>query len=80
MSQPQRPQFDMKNMIMAVALSMLIVFGWQYYYAAPHAKLAEQEAAIQQKTTAEMSVDGRLHGPRSCSRAGGHQAHQDRHA
>ncbi len=56
MSQPQRPQFDMKNMIMAVALSMLIVFGWQYYYAAPHAKLAEQEAAIQQKTTAEMSV------------------------
>ena len=40
MSQPQQPQFDPKNMIMAVVLSMLIVFGWQYFYAGPAAKKA----------------------------------------
>ena len=51
MSQPQQPQFDLKNIIMATALSMLIVFGWQYYYSGPAAKKAEQQAAQQQVTT-----------------------------
>ncbi len=50
MSQPQTPQFDPKNMIMAVVLSMIIVFGWQYYYAVPNAKKAEQQATAQQQT------------------------------
>ncbi len=66
MSQPQQPQFDIKNIIMATALSMLIVFGWQYYYAGPAAKKAEQQATTQQQpattqiaTTAEATVKDR---------------------
>jgi YidC/Oxa1 family membrane protein insertase len=60
MSQPQSPQIDPKNMIIAVVLSMLIVFGWQYFYTVPNAKKAE-EAAVQQQTaqiatTAEATV------------------------
>ena len=51
MSQPQQPQFDLKNIILATALSMLIVFGWQYYYAGPAAKKAQDQAAQQQTTT-----------------------------
>jgi YidC/Oxa1 family membrane protein insertase len=42
---------DMKNTILAVVLSMLIVFGWQYYYAGPSAEKAKQEAALIQKQT-----------------------------
>ncbi len=61
MSQPQKPQIDPKNMIMAVVLSMLIVFGWQYFYTGPNAKKAEEAAAVQQQTaqiatTAESTV------------------------
>ncbi|MDE2385371.1 MAG: membrane protein insertase YidC [Alphaproteobacteria bacterium] len=55
MSQPQQPQFDLKNMVMAVAVSLLIVFGWQYYYAIPAAKKA-QEAAAQQAQTAQVAT------------------------
>ena len=50
----KQPQVEPKNMILAVVLSMLIVFGWQYYFVAPqakkaeeHAKIAEQQAKIQ---------------------------------
>jgi YidC/Oxa1 family membrane protein insertase len=53
MSQPQTPQIDPKNMIMAIVLSMLIVFGWQYYYAGPAAEKAKQEE-IAQKATAKL--------------------------
>ena len=27
--------YDNKNFILAIVLSMLIIFGWQYFYAAP---------------------------------------------
>ena len=27
--------FENKNFIAAIVLSMLIIFGWQYFYAAP---------------------------------------------
>ena len=57
MSQPQQPQFDAKNMILAVALSMAIVFGWQYFYTVPAAKKAEDAAAVQQKQTAQVATD-----------------------
>lgn len=56
MNQPQKPQFDMKNMLLAVTISMLIVFGWQYYYAGPAQKKAEQEAAAQQTTQAQIAT------------------------
>jgi YidC/Oxa1 family membrane protein insertase len=56
MSQPQQPQFDIKNIIMATALSMLIVFGWQYYYAGPTAQKAQEQAAVQQQATAQMAT------------------------
>ena len=54
MKQQQPPAFDLKNVIMAMALSMLIIFGWQYYYAGPQAKKAE-ELATQQKTQVELT-------------------------
>ncbi|MBG1232569.1 membrane protein insertase YidC [Aestuariivirga litoralis] len=58
MSQPQKPQFDTKNMIMAVALSMLIVFGWQYYYAGPAAKKAQEATQTQETVQATIATDG----------------------
>ena len=57
MSQPQQPQFDVKNMIVAVALSMAIVFGWQFFYTVPAAKKAEQQATVQQQQTAAVATD-----------------------
>ena len=43
----KQPPVDIKNVILAVVLSMLIVFGWQYYVAAPAAEKAkQQEVAI----------------------------------
>jgi len=45
--------YDNKNFILAIVLSMLIIFGWQYFYAVPIAeKQAEQQPAQQQTTTA----------------------------
>ena len=44
--------FDNKNFILAIVLSMAIIFGWQYFYAAPLAeKQAKQQAAQQQTVT-----------------------------
>ena len=40
--------YDNKNFILAIVLSMLIIFGWQYFYAAP---LQEKLAAEQQAQT-----------------------------
>ena len=56
MSQPQQPQFDLKNIILATALSMLIVFGWQYYYAGPAAKKAQEQASTQQQATTQIAT------------------------
>ncbi len=36
-------KYDNKNFILAIVLSMAIIFGWQYFYAKPQAdRLAEQ--------------------------------------
>jgi YidC/Oxa1 family membrane protein insertase len=44
--------FENKNFILAIVLSMLIIFGWQYFYAAPlQKKLADQQPATQETTT-----------------------------
>ena len=40
-----------KNFILAIVLSMAIIFGWQYFYAVPVAERAKQEAATSQTTT-----------------------------
>ena len=39
-----------KNFILAIVLSMAIIFGWQYFYAVPIAERAQQEAATSQTT------------------------------
>ncbi len=41
----KQPPVDIKNIIISVVLSMLIIFGWQYYYASPAALKAKQDAA-----------------------------------
>ena len=40
-----------KNFILAIVLSMAIIFGWQYFYAIPLSEKAKQETAITQPTT-----------------------------
>ncbi|MCD7058904.1 membrane protein insertase YidC [Pelagibacterium xiamenense] len=37
-----------RNMILAVVLSMIVLFGWQYFVAGPQLEQAQQEAAQQQ--------------------------------
>lgn len=55
--------YDNKNFILAIVLSMLIIFGWQYFYAAPLSeKQAAQQQAAQQTTTtaAGTTADGQI--------------------
>ena len=40
-----------KNFILAIVLSMAIIFGWQYFYAKPLADKVQQEATPAQTTT-----------------------------
>ena len=40
-----------KNFILAIVLSMAIIFGWQYFYAGPVAEKAKKQAEIAQTTT-----------------------------
>jgi YidC/Oxa1 family membrane protein insertase len=47
-----------KNFILAIVLSMAIIFGWQYFYAVPIAERAKQEAATSQTTTTAAQVPG----------------------
>ena len=43
--------YDNKNFILAIVLSMLIVFGWQYFYAVPIAEKQKQQQPATQQTT-----------------------------
>ena len=43
--------YNNKNFILAIVLSMAIIFGWQYFYAGPIAEKAKQQAEIAQTTT-----------------------------
>jgi len=57
MSQPQQPnKIDPKNMIISVALSMAIVFAWQYFYLQPQAKKAEEQANVAAKVQAQSAT------------------------
>ncbi len=42
--------YDNKNFILAIVLSMLIVFGWQYFYVGPITEKQKQQASQQQTT------------------------------
>ncbi len=44
--------YDNKNFVLAIVLSMAIIFGWQYFYAGPIAERQAKEQAAQQTTTA----------------------------
>ena len=54
--QSQHPD-DTKNMMLAVALAMAVLFGWNYFYAAPQMR-AQQEKAQQEKKLAEQATTG----------------------
>ena len=43
-------QHDNKNFILAIVLSMAIIFGWQYFYALPTQKKLEQQTQQSQQT------------------------------
>ncbi|MGH6819995.1 MAG: membrane protein insertase YidC, partial [Methylocella sp.] len=45
--------YDNKNFILAIVLSMLIIFGWQYFYAAPVSQQKAAQQQTQQQTTAQ---------------------------
>jgi len=43
-------QHDSKNFILAIVLSMAIIFGWQYFYAVPTQKKIEPQVTVQDVT------------------------------
>lgn len=48
---------DSKNMILAVVLSMLVLFGWQYFIVAPKQDLIAQQALIDAQTANPENLD-----------------------
>lgn len=48
---PLKP--DSKNFILAIVLSMAIIFAWQYFFVTPQLQQQQQQQAAQQTTTAE---------------------------
>jgi YidC/Oxa1 family membrane protein insertase len=52
----QPPALDNKNFLVAIVLSMLIIFGWQYFYVAPQLKQQEIAAQQQQATTTQQKA------------------------
>ncbi len=51
----QRPD-DQKNLLIAVALSMAVMLGWQFFYAGPQMK-AQQEKAQREKAVSQQQGD-----------------------
>jgi YidC/Oxa1 family membrane protein insertase len=51
-------QHDNKNFILAIVLSMAIIFGWQYFYAVPTQKQAETQTTSQGTTTKPLEQPG----------------------
>jgi len=53
---PMKP--DNQNFILAIVLSMSIIFAWQFFFAAPQAeKAAQQQAVVQQQQQAVVPGD-----------------------
>ena len=40
---------DVKNMLVAIALSMGLIFAWQYFYELPRQRDAQQQQAMQER-------------------------------
>ena len=59
---------DNKNLILAIALSMAVLLGWQYFFAAPEAEKQRQAAQQQQSTQVNPNAPNP---PASPSQAGG---------
>ena len=64
--QSQQPE-QQKNLILAIVLSMAVVFGWQYFYAGPKLKeeqerLKRLQAETQQSQTAAPAAPGTVPG------------------
>jgi YidC/Oxa1 family membrane protein insertase len=50
---------DQKNTILAIALSAMVLIGWQYFYGMPQAEKQRQQAALQQtQQAAEQKTPG----------------------
>lgn len=47
---------DSRNMILAVVLSMLVLFGWQYFVAGPQLERAAQQAQLEQQAAADTAT------------------------
>ena len=46
-------QTDQRNMILAIVLSMIVLFGWQFFIAGPQMQQAQQQAEIAAQQQAE---------------------------
>ena len=46
--QSQHPD-DTKNMMLAVALAMAVLFGWNYFYAGPQMRAQQEKAQLEKK-------------------------------
>ena len=55
-------KYDNKNFILAIVLSMLIIFGWQYFYAGPIAKKQAEQQTAQQTTVTTTTAGGQVPG------------------
>ena len=56
--------YDNKNFILAIVLSMLIIFGWQYFYAAPLQEKLSPARRRPQAQTGTATALRRRHGSR----------------
>jgi len=58
--------YDSKNFILAIVLSMAIIFGWQYFYAGPQAekqaKLAQQHQTTTTPSAGQATATGQVPG------------------
>ena len=56
-------QPDNRNMILAIVLSMVVLFGWQFFIAGPQLEQAQRQAALEQQQTQQVEADQGLPTP-----------------
>ena len=71
-------QHDSKNFILAIVLSMAIIFGWQYFYAVPTQKKLETQTTSQGVTKQPAGAAGRHRAGHACRRPPSPRAGGDR--
>ena len=49
-------QTDNRNMILAIVLSMIVLFGWQFFIAGPQMEQAQRQAAIEAEQAADRGL------------------------